>query len=140
MTAKSADTKGFLIDGFPANLAQAELFEKKIGSPTKIIVLNVNDVILKERLMSRSNFDDQPDAIQKRIETYNNQTKQVIKTYSKSVVNVRLAKFGKLFSYLNILFRSMEKEILEIYLKIFVKTCKSVHSLYASNVLIKKNF
>ena len=53
MTAKSADTKGFLIDGFPANLAQAELFEKKIGSPTKIIVLNVNDVILKERLMSR---------------------------------------------------------------------------------------
>ena len=92
MTAKSADTKGFLIDGFPANLAQAELFEKKIGSPTKIIVLNVNDVILKERLMSRSNFDDQPDAIQKRIETYNNQTKQVIKTYNKSVVNVRLTK------------------------------------------------
>ena len=129
MTAKSADTKGFLIDGFPANLAQAELFEKKIGSPTKIIVLNVNDVILKERLMSRSNFDDQPDAIQKRIETYNNQTKQVIKTYSKSVVNVRLAQIGQLFSNLNILFRSMEKEIIEIYLKIFVKTCKSVHSL-----------
>ena len=89
MTAKSADTKGFLIDGFPANLAQAELFEQKIGSPTKIIVLNVNDVILKERLMSRSNFDDQPDAIQKRIETYNVQTKEVIKSYSKSAINVR---------------------------------------------------
>ena len=90
MTSKSADTKGFLIDGFPANLSQAELFEKIIGSPTKIIVLNVNDVILKERLMSRSNFDDQPEAIQKRIETYNSQTKQVIKTYSKSVVNVSI--------------------------------------------------
>lgn len=88
MAAKYADTKGFLIDGFPANLAQAELFEKIIGSPTKIIVLNVNDVILKERLLGRSNFDDQPDAIQKRIETYNLQTKQVIKKYSKSVVNV----------------------------------------------------
>ena len=96
LAAKSGDTKGFLIDGFPANLAQAELFEKKIGSPTQIIVLNVNDVILKERLMSRSNFDDQPDAIQKRIETYNSQTKQVIKTYSKSVVNVRLSKSGTL--------------------------------------------
>ena len=136
MTAKSADTKGFLIDGFPANLAQAELFEKKIGSPTKIIVLNVNDVILKERLMSRSNFDDQPDAIQKRIETYNNQTKQVIKTYSKSVVNVRLAKIGKLFSNLNISFRSMEKEIIEIYLKIFVKICKTVHPLLSNIQLL----
>ena len=88
MAAKYNDTKGFLIDGFPANLAQAELFEKMIGSPTKIIVLNVNDVILKERLLERSNFDDQPDAIQKRIETYNDQTKMVIKSYSKSVLNV----------------------------------------------------
>ena len=88
MAAKHSDTKGFLIDGFPANLAQAELFEKIIGSPTKIIVLNVNDVILKERLLGRSNFDDQPDAIQKRIETFNEQTKKVIKTYSKCVINV----------------------------------------------------
>ena len=100
MEAKFSDTKGFLIDGFPANVAQAELFEKKIGSPTKIIVLNVNDVILKERLMSRSNFDDQPEAIQKRIETYNSQTKQVIKSYSKSVVNVRLSKTGTSFIFI----------------------------------------
>ena len=104
MTAKSADTKGFLIDGFPANVAQAELFEKKIGSPTKIIVLNVNDVIMKERLMSRSNFDDQPEAIQKRIETYNNHTKQVIKTYNKSVVNVSLTKMSKLHLYFYLYF------------------------------------
>ena len=41
MDRKKEDTKGFFIDGFPATLAQAKLFEKRLGGPTKIIVLEV---------------------------------------------------------------------------------------------------
>ena len=92
MDGKKGNTKGFLIDGFPANLNQAKVFEEKIGSPEKIIVLNVNDIILKERLTKRSNFDDQPDAVDKRLETYNNETKAVVKAYAKLVKNVRKRK------------------------------------------------
>jgi len=88
MDGKAGNTKGFIIDGFPANLNQAKVFEEKIGSPEKIIVLNVNDIILKERLTKRSNFDDQPDAVDKRLETYNNETKAVVKAYAKLVKNI----------------------------------------------------
>merc|ERR1719150_997878 len=77
-----------IMDGFPATMAQAKMFEERIGSPTKIMVLNVNDIILKERLFKRSNFDDQPDAVEKRLDTFNNQTKPVIKEYAKLVVNI----------------------------------------------------
>merc|ERR1712045_365069 len=87
MEAKS-DSKGFIIDGFPVSSAQAKLFEEKIGSPSKILYLSVNDIILKERLIKRSNFDDQPEAIDKRIETFNIQTKAVAKEYASLVSTI----------------------------------------------------
>ena len=90
MEAKSGEAKGFIIDGFPVSSAQAKLFEEKIGSPSKILYLCVNDVILKERLVKRSNFDDQPDAINKRIETFNSQTKEVTKEYKSLVSTVSI--------------------------------------------------
>ena len=93
MEAKSGESKGFIIDGFPVSSAQAKLFEEKIGSPAKILYLCVNDVILKERLVKRSNFDDQPDAINKRIETFNNQTKGVAKEYASLVSTVSILFF-----------------------------------------------
>ena len=77
--------------GVQANAGdQAKLFEEKIGSPSKILYLCVNDVILKERLVKRSNFDDQPDAINKRIETFNKQTKEVTKKYANLVSTVSI--------------------------------------------------
>ena len=90
MEAKSGEAKGFIIDGFPVSSAQAKLFEEKIGSPSKILYLCVNDVILNERLVKRSNFDDQPDAIKKRIETFNSQTKEVTKEYASLVSTVSI--------------------------------------------------
>merc|ERR1739847_56166 len=58
--SKSSDAKGFIIDGFPANLEQARLFEE-------MIVFELNEEVMKIRLKERSNFDDKPDAILKRI-------------------------------------------------------------------------
>merc|ERR550519_3216045 len=88
MAATSQDSKGYVLDGFPATMEQAKLFESKIGSPTKIIVFDVNDVVLMLRQKERSNFDDNPESIQKRLDTYTTVTKPVIKEYSKSVVTV----------------------------------------------------
>merc|ERR1712117_661367 len=54
--SKSPDAKGFIIDGFPANLEQARLFEEMIGAPTKIIVFELNEEVMKIRLKERSNL------------------------------------------------------------------------------------
>ena len=80
--AKSSDSKGILLDGFPANLEQAQLFEKMVGAPGKIVVFDLNEELIKLRLKERSNFDDQEEAVLKRINTYNEKTKPVVASYS----------------------------------------------------------
>eukprot|EP00091_Calanus_sinicus_P024563 TRINITY_DN8886_c0_g1_i1.p1 TRINITY_DN8886_c0_g1~~TRINITY_DN8886_c0_g1_i1.p1 ORF type:complete len:145 (-),score=27.92 TRINITY_DN8886_c0_g1_i1:211-645(-) len=52
----TAETKGFIIDGFPATLDQAALFEEKIGSPSKIIVIEVIDDLLKSAIRRPRKF------------------------------------------------------------------------------------
>ena len=42
---------------------QAQLFEKTVGSPVKIIVFEMNDELMRVRLEGRGNFDDRKDAI-----------------------------------------------------------------------------
>merc|ERR1712215_421342 len=81
---KLPDAKGFIIDGFPAHLKQAELFEEKSGPPNKIIVFELNEEVMKIRLKARGNFDDQEEAIKKRVATYVEQTKPVIEKYGKT--------------------------------------------------------
>jgi len=86
--AMSKESTGFLVDGFPATMEQAQLFEKTVGSPVKIIVFEMNDELMRVRLEGRGNFDDRKDAIRKRIDNYNEGTKPVIQAYSKLVKSV----------------------------------------------------
>jgi len=81
----AGDSKGFVLDGFPASLEQAKLFEAKISSPSKILFFDVNDVVLKERLFKRQNFDDNPAAIDKRLETFSSLTKPVVAAYKSAI-------------------------------------------------------
>jgi len=82
---KRADAKGFTIDGFPANIEQAEMFESRLGSPSKIVVFDLNDEVMKIRLLERGNFDDQKEAIEKRINNYNEKTKPILEKYKAAV-------------------------------------------------------
>merc|ERR1712106_47080 len=86
---KKGETKGFIIDGFPATVVQAKLFVEKVGPPTRILVLEVSDDIMKIRLKQRSNFDDQPDAILRRMTTFTEQTRPVIQEFMKTVKQVK---------------------------------------------------
>lgn len=86
--SKLNTTKGFLIDGFPANLDQAKMFEDRIASPSSVIVLEANDEVLKARLRSRGNFDDNDDSIAERILSFTEKTRPVVDAYSKSVKKV----------------------------------------------------
>merc|ERR1712241_264840 len=86
---KKADSKGFLVDGYPMDAEQADAFIRDIGEPNLVLLLEVDDVILKERLKGRNNFDDTPDAILKRIATFTEKTKPVASKYNAKTISAK---------------------------------------------------
>jgi adenylate kinase len=90
--AKHESPKGFIFDGFPRTIAQAEaldVFLKSVGtSITSMISLDVSEDELKVRLANRAKTsgrpdDANPDVIQNRIDVYKKETAPV-KNYYES--------------------------------------------------------
>ena len=46
---KQPQAPGFLLDGFPANMAQAKLCKERMGDPVKVIVLEIPDPVMMTR-------------------------------------------------------------------------------------------
>jgi adenylate kinase len=69
---------GFLLDGFPRTLAQAEALGGRVGLA---ILLDVPDDLLVDRLAARGRADDGPATIQRRLAVYHRQTEPVIAHY-----------------------------------------------------------
>ncbi|XP_072506008.1 adenylate kinase isoenzyme 5 isoform X2 [Notamacropus eugenii] len=63
------DTKGFLIEGYPQEVKQGEVFERRIGEPHLVICMECSADTMTKRLLQRKG-DDHPDTITKRIQTY----------------------------------------------------------------------
>jgi adenylate kinase len=82
--------KGFLFDGFPRNKKQAELLDHLMVSVDEkilcVILLNVNDDVLKERIINRSvkegRSDDNLETLSKRLHIYSCETEPLIEYYS----------------------------------------------------------
>lgn len=79
---KSANSKGFVFDGFPRTLQQAEMLDKilaeKFKPITVIISLESDEDTLMERMLNRSldsgRLDDTEDVIRNRFVVYKTQT------------------------------------------------------------------
>lgn len=80
---QNADSKGFIFDGFPRTVPQAQALDKLLAdrgtSITVMLALEVDDEELMNRLLSRAKVlgrtDDQdPTIIENRIKEYNNKT------------------------------------------------------------------
>ena len=104
---KMPDAPGFLIDGFPANMKQAEIFIAKVRAPHKIIFLDVPEAVMTPRLKDGVNFNDQDDTIKKRIFTYLKDTqpsiKHIIEKWSTTSKTVSLTfLFSGRYFYLNL--------------------------------------
>ena len=76
------EAAGFLFDGFPANMAQAKLCQEKLGSPAKVVVLEVADSVMVDRLKNGINFNDTDETIKKRIQTFTEETQPMIRAYA----------------------------------------------------------
>ncbi|NWT47074.1 KAD5 kinase, partial [Chroicocephalus maculipennis] len=84
MVSKLGDTKGFLIDGYPQELKEAEEFESKIGEPKLVFCLDCSAETMSSRLLMRSESSQHSDnakTIKEGIESYYEASKPVIAYY-----------------------------------------------------------
>jgi adenylate kinase len=89
---KHADAKGFLFDGFPRTVAQAEALDKLLSlkktSICKVIALEVDEEELTQRLIKRGETsgrsdDTNEEVIRKRFAVYRNETEPVAEHYKE---------------------------------------------------------
>lgn len=76
--------EGFILDAFPRSDAQYRSAEGVL-SPTAVIVINVPFEVSMDRMRSRARVekrdDDTPDAMRRRLEIYEEETKPIIEKY-----------------------------------------------------------
>jgi adenylate kinase len=80
---------GFVLDGFPRTLAQAEALDamtSEIGRTfTVVLALQVPDEVARERMLGRAakegRTDDTPEAIDRRLELYHRETEPLLEHY-----------------------------------------------------------
>jgi adenylate kinase len=78
---------GWLLDGFPRNLAQAEALDgllTELGQGIELVVLmELADAVLLQRLLERGRSDDNEGVIRNRLEVYRDQTAPLIEHYRR---------------------------------------------------------
>jgi adenylate kinase len=87
--AASDAADGFVLDGFPRNLAQAEALDTMLGSIGRvldaILFFDVSDEVGLQRALSRAEIegrsDDTPEVIAKRLAVYHDQTEPIVEHY-----------------------------------------------------------
>jgi adenylate kinase len=86
---------GFLLDGFPRTLSQAEGLDAlltKLGQPLDVVLFfDVDYGEIMKRLLARKRADDNEETIRKRLEVYEAQTAPLI-DYYKERGNMRAVK------------------------------------------------
>jgi len=79
---------GYLLDGFPRTIAQAETLDRILAdqsTPLDVVLeLNVPEEELFRRLAGRGRADDQPEVIRQRLVAYRQQTEPLLEYYRKA--------------------------------------------------------
>jgi adenylate kinase len=87
--SQSDASEGFVLDGFPRNIAQAEALDEMLSSIGRgldaILFFDVPDEVGVERALKRAELenraDDTPEVIAKRLETYHRETEPIVEHY-----------------------------------------------------------
>jgi adenylate kinase len=80
---------GFVLDGFPRNLAQARALDDTLAGIARgldaILYFDLPDDVARERLLSRAQLenraDDTPEVVQRRLDIYHAETEPIVEHY-----------------------------------------------------------
>merc|ERR1712039_284724 len=86
--AAATGKQNFLIDGFPRNLENVEVWEKVVDTAANVVgvfFFDTSEEVMQERLLERGKTsgrnDDNLEAIKKRFNTYQKETMPIIQKY-----------------------------------------------------------
>ena len=117
---KQQDAKGFLFDGFPRTVAQAEALDRllqfKKTAIHKVLALEVSEEELVMRLLKRGQTsgrsdDTDEDIIRKRFAVYKNETFPVAQYYKEEEKFESIKGEGSVEDIFNAISKSIEKEL-----------------------------
>jgi adenylate kinase len=80
---------GFVLDGYPRNLAQAEALDAMLAEIERpldiVLLLELDDDVARGRMLKRAEIegraDDTPEVIDRRLATYHEQTEPIVEHY-----------------------------------------------------------
>ena len=76
---------GWLLDGFPRNLVQAEALARLLDELNQqieaVVLMQLDDAVLLQRLLARGRADDNDEVIRHRLTVYRDQTAPLIEHY-----------------------------------------------------------
>lgn len=83
---------GWILDGFPRTVPQAEFFDQHLAKKglgnVRVVNLDVPDDILVTRLLARGRKDDTEETIRRRLEVYRDQTSPLINYYRDQLITI----------------------------------------------------
>lgn len=88
--------RGFLLDGFPRNVAQARTLERELGARglTRVVHLRLDDEEIVARLLKRGRPDDTEPVIRNRLKVYRAETQPLIQHYERQGLLVTIHADG----------------------------------------------
>ncbi len=90
--AQPDTAEGFLLDGFPRNVTQANLLSKMLAESDDkldaVIELAVDEDVLVDRLLARGRNDDTEDVIRHRLQVYRSETEPLLDYYRDLLITV----------------------------------------------------
>ena len=85
-------SKGFLLDGYPRNTAQADVLSGMLGDQgvelTAVMQFDVPEEELVKRMLERGRSDDTEDVIRRRLAVYQSETAPLLDYYQGKIIEV----------------------------------------------------